>query len=155
MNALEKVRSLLKEVQAGGTQYPEAKASEHWALAGRLMGRMTSDRAAVERVVASRDVAAAEALLQTIEGRAAAADSVTAASFTSEQLDQALRAFMKRLKLTRLDDQSKMTTRPMTDGKASSVDAIKPPDGFPSGIWLALAKAGKLKDMGGGYYMEA
>ncbi len=152
MNALEKVRSVLKGVRAGGS---EAKVAEDWGLVGRLMGRMTSDRAAVERVIAARDADGAESLLRVIEGRAAAAEAVTPASFTNEQLENALRAFMKRLKVTRLDDQSKMTNRPMTDGKASSVDAIRPPDGFPGGIWLALVKAGKLKDMGGGFYMEA
>lgn len=151
MNALEKVRSIIKELRAGTS---EPKASENWALLGRLMSRMTNDRAAVERVTTAKDPDAAESLLRTIEGRAAAADSFTPASFTNDQLDHALRAFMKRLKVTRLDDQSKMTTHPMTDGKPSSIDAIRPPDGFPNGIWSALAKAGKLKDMGGGFYME-
>ena len=151
MNALEKVRSVLKEVRAGKQ---ETKLAEDWGLIGRLMSRMTNDRAAVERVVTARDVDGTESLLRVIEGRAAAAEAVTPASFTNDQLDNALRAFMKRLKVTRLDDQSKMTNRPMTDGKASSVDAIRPPDGFPGGIWLALVKAGKLRDMGGGFYME-
>jgi hypothetical protein len=43
----------------------------------------------------------------------------------------------------------------MTDGKPSGVDAIRPPDGFPAGLWRALVKAGKLRDAGGGFYMEA
>ncbi len=151
MNAIDKVRSLLNELRGS---CPPAKAAEHWGLIGRLLSRATTDQASVDRVLAARDVTTAEALIRTIEGQAAAASAAPTVAYPKEELDRAHNAFMKRLKVTRLADESKMTNRPMTDGKPSGVDAIRPPDGFAPGVWKALAKAGKLKDVGGGFYME-
>jgi hypothetical protein len=152
MNATDKIRSLLAELRV---PIAPAKAAEHWALVGRLLSRATSDAASVQRLVASKDVPAAEAFLRSLESQAAAAAAAPAETFPKADLDRALTAFTKRLKLTRLDSESKLTNRPMTDGKPSGVDAIRPPDGFPAGVWRALVKSGKLRDVGGGFYMEA
>ena len=43
---------------------------------------------------------------------------------TKEELKRALKAFRKRLKLTRLDDESKLGGGAMSGGSASSVVAI-------------------------------
>src|ERR1043165_1556986 len=49
-----------------------------------------------------------------------------------EQLKSALTAFRKRLKFTRLDQESKLGAhRPMTGGKKSDVMGIVPPNQFP------------------------
>lgn len=70
-----------------------------------------------------------------------------------ETLKSALKAFRKRLKLTRLDAESKLgAARPMTSGKKSGIDAIQPPNQFPREVWQELAKQGKLRDTGGGFY---
>ncbi len=80
------------------------------------------------------------------------------ASLTPEQqheiqLKSAMTAFKKRLKLTRLDQESRLGGgRPTTGGKKSDVDAIIPPNQFPREIWEELAKQGKLKNTGGGFY---
>jgi hypothetical protein len=70
---------------------------------------------------------------------------------TPEQLTQAYKAFKKRMKLTRLDDESKVGRSPLT-GRASGVVAITPPNQFPREVWEELARQGKIKSAGGGMY---
>jgi hypothetical protein len=71
---------------------------------------------------------------------------------TKEQLKEALKAFRKRLRLTRLDAESKMSRRPTTSGQDSGIVAITPPNQFPKEIWDELVKQGKLKKASGGMY---
>ena len=69
-----------------------------------------------------------------------------------EVLKQAIKAFKKRLKLTRLDEESKLGRSPMTSGAKSSVIAIIPPNQYPRAVWDALVKEGRLKNAGQGFY---
>ncbi len=71
---------------------------------------------------------------------------------SKEQLKQALKAFKKRLKLTRLDDESQLSRRPVTGGKPSGVVAITPPTQFPPAVWEELVRQGKLRKTGHGMY---
>jgi hypothetical protein len=71
---------------------------------------------------------------------------------SKEELKQAYKAFKKRLKLTRLDDESQLSRRPVTGGKPSGVVAIMPPTQFPPGVWEELVRQGKLKKGGHGTY---
>ena len=71
---------------------------------------------------------------------------------TDDELKRAYKAFKKRLKLARLDDQSGLS--PGT--KRSGIAGITPPTGFPPGIWDELVAQGRLKrEMGGTYSMVA
>jgi hypothetical protein len=74
-----------------------------------------------------------------------------ARSFTAEELKQALKAFKKRLKLTRLDHESRISANPLS-GRASQIVAISPPNQFPIAIWEELVRQGKLKKLEGGTY---
>ncbi|QDV35521.1 hypothetical protein [Tautonia plasticadhaerens] len=68
---------------------------------------------------------------------------------TDEELKRALKAFKKRLKLTRLDDESGLSRG---GGKRSAITGITPPPGHPAGVWEELVARGKLRrDMGGTY----
>ena len=67
-------------------------------------------------------------------------------------LKRAMKAFRKRLKLTKLDEESRLGRNPLTGGKKSSVVAIMPPYGYPDDVWKELARQGKLKDVGRGFY---
>ncbi len=69
-----------------------------------------------------------------------------------EELRRAMKAFRKRLKLTRLDDDSSLGRGPMSGGKSSGIVAIEPPNQFPRAIWDALVAQGKLKYAGHGLY---
>ncbi|MDB5295864.1 MAG: hypothetical protein JWO31_1847 [Phycisphaerales bacterium] len=70
---------------------------------------------------------------------------------TEEELKKALKAFRKRLKLTKLDDDSRLGHGPLS-GSRSTVVAIQPPSGFPREVWAELAEKGFLKSDGGGFY---
>ncbi len=71
---------------------------------------------------------------------------------SKEELRLAMKAFRKRLKLTRLDDESRLGYGPMSSGQSSGVVAIRPPDQFPKAVWQELARQGKLRRDGGGLY---
>ncbi len=71
---------------------------------------------------------------------------------SKEELRLAMKAFRKRLKLTRLDDESRLGYGPMSSGQASGIAAITPPDQFSKLVWQELAKQGKIKHDGGGLY---
>jgi hypothetical protein len=61
---------------------------------------------------------------------------------TDEELKRAIKAFKKRLKLTKLDDESGLSRG---GGKKSGITGITPPSGHPPGIWEELVSRGKLK----------
>jgi hypothetical protein len=71
---------------------------------------------------------------------------------TEIELKTAFKAFKKRLKLTRLEDESKLYGRGMTSGRSSGIVAITPPNQFSWVVWDELVRQGKLKKMGGGTY---
>ena len=75
-----------------------------------------------------------------------------APTFTPEELKLALKAFNKRLRLTRLDDESRLGYGAMTSGGKSGIVAISPPNQFPRAMWDELVRQGKLKYAGHGLY---
>lgn len=75
------------------------------------------------------------------------------AAFPEETLKGAMTAFKKRLKLTILDHESRLGGhRPTSSGKKADVQGIVPPTQYPREVWQELARQGKLKNMGGGFY---
>lgn len=71
---------------------------------------------------------------------------------SSDELRNALKAFKKRLKLTRLDAESSLGRGPLSGGKSSGIVAITPPHQYPRAIWDALVAQGRLKYAGQGTY---
>ena len=71
---------------------------------------------------------------------------------SQEELKQALKAFRKRLRLTRLDDESRMGYGPTSSGQNSGIVAITPPSQFSQAVWDELARQGKIKRDGGRLY---
>jgi hypothetical protein len=69
-----------------------------------------------------------------------------------QELKLALKAFKKRLKLTRLDAESKIGVGPMSSGSTWGIVAIMPPNQYPRAIWDELVRQGKLKNAGQGMY---
>lgn len=74
------------------------------------------------------------------------------AAASPQELKAALKAFKKRLKLTQLDDQSRIGVGPMSGGRPSSIVGITPPDQYPQAVWDELARQGKIKRVGSGQY---
>ena len=69
-----------------------------------------------------------------------------------QRLKAALKAFRKRLKLTCLDNQSRIGVGPFSSGRPSGIVGITPPDQYPQEVWDELVRQGKLKRSGNGQY---
>ncbi len=150
MNAIQKLRQVVTEIQTA-----KEPPVQTWALAGRLLQRMPVDQKEAQRICLELDTAALDAIVTTVENPQPAPennDADAVANVTAQDMTAALRAFKKRLKLTRLGDESKLGGRHLTAGHTSEVDAIIPPDDFPKAVWKALVKAEKLKYTGQGFY---
>ena len=68
-----------------------------------------------------------------------------------EILKRAMKAFKKRLKLTSLDEDSRLGRGPLSGG-TTGVCAIQPPNQFPLAVWEELSRQGKLCSSGHGLY---
>ncbi|MFM9959340.1 MAG: hypothetical protein ACKVZJ_14880 [Phycisphaerales bacterium] len=159
MNAVQKLRQMVTEIR-----HPKnpMKVLDSWDLVRGLLSRLPVDQAAAKQACDKRDADAYEALVAQLEaldaqqrGKAPAPAPAAAAPVSPEmahQMDAALRAFRKRLKVTRLADESSLAGRRLTSGKKSKVDAMLPPHEFPDEVWRALAAAGKLTHTGQGFY---
>lgn len=76
----------------------------------------------------------------------------TPGELTPQYLKQAMKAFKKRLKLTRLDDESGLGGRRLSGGRSSGIVAIQPPNQYPREVWEKLVEQGKLRRAGSGTY---
>ena len=70
---------------------------------------------------------------------------------TDEEVKKAYKAFKKRLKLTRLDDESRLGRSPLTGG-GTGIESIVPPREYRQEIWDELVKRGQLTPDGDGFY---
>lgn len=71
---------------------------------------------------------------------------------TESELKRALGAFKKRLKMIKLDDDSRLGHGPLTGAKREQVVSIQPPSGFGRAIWEELADLGYLKRDTSGFF---
>lgn len=152
------------------------KAARLWDRAAKALAHTDADDAQVQKIVADRDIAALSRLVNHLtapdRGRPAPATpggdapappaptppAASASAATpntppdAQVLRGALKAFRKRLKLTRLDEDSKLGVGPLSSGRRSGVVAIAPPSQFPAEVWEALVQQGRLKRAGRGFY---
>ena len=91
-------------------------------------------------------------MAKDIPESAGESESVSAGGFDRAQLKPAMKAFKKRLKLTRLDDESQVGHGPMSGGGRSGVVAIPPPTRYPQEVWDELVRQGRLRRAGHGLY---
>ena len=79
-------------------------------------------------------------------------EAASPSGFDHAQLKNALKAFKKRLKLTRLDEESRLGHGAMSSGGKSGIVAITPPTRYPQAVWDELVRRGKLRRAGHGLY---
>ncbi|MCH8329976.1 MAG: hypothetical protein IH946_01115 [Bacteroidetes bacterium] len=73
-------------------------------------------------------------------------------AFDPVVLKRALKAYKKRLKLTRLDAESTSGHGPFSSGSVSVISGVRPPDHYPQEVWDKLVEQGKLSSVGHGLY---
>lgn len=79
-------------------------------------------------------------------------DDVPEDFMTPAYLKRAFKAFKKRLKLMRLDAESRVGGGPLSSGRSCGIVAIRPPDRFPPEVWDKLVELGKLRRVEGNLY---
>ena len=138
-----------------------AGAGALWGAIHKLLLKTACDRAVVGRIIVARDADTLTALVGALErGDSESFDepqqeTVASIDIPHETRKMAMRAFRKRLKLTRLDHESKLGVGPMSSGRKADVDAILPPREFSTQVWEALVAEGQLKAFGQGFYALA
>lgn len=151
-----------------------------WGKVQIALMRLNVNAVQVAAIVGKRDLQGLAALVQQVNGGATAAmptqqegeprvksvaDGRTIAqmkaeraaaegydSLEEENLKRALRAFRRKLKALRRDDESKLGSRYVTYGKTSDIAAIEPPHEYPRKVWTKLVELKRLKDAGSGTY---
>ena len=71
-------------------------------------------------------------------------------SLEEANLKRALKAFRRKLKNYRRDDESRLSRGYTTGGKSSTITAVEAPKEFPGPVWDKLIETGRLKRAGGG-----
>ncbi|MFT4511530.1 MAG: hypothetical protein ACI91B_000210 [Planctomycetota bacterium] len=73
-------------------------------------------------------------------------------TFTKETLKRAMKALKKRLKVTRLDDESSVGHDAFSSGGTSGIVGVRPPTQYPPEVWQALVDKGRLRSDRNGLY---
>jgi len=128
--------TLLEPLAAGtSADWPGARAALE--AAGEAQGELLA-------VVEARDRARLAELLQ-----AWASGALLRPVHDREVLKRAVKAFRKRLKLTRLDQESRIGGA-FSKGERSGITGVVPPDGFGPEVWAELVRVGRMLDAGHG-----
>ena len=147
------LRPLVEALEAG-----TAADGPTWGQIHKLLLASPIDKTAVGHMIARRDVPALKRLLdaESLEDFDPDAEVETSGDtlteFDAEEKRKAMRAFRRKLKYARLDDESRLGVGPMSGGKSSEISAIIPPSEFEREIWRALVRDGVLRDMKQGFY---
>jgi len=128
------------------------------------VAKMVNDLEAADKLIAKPVAGAAPGVAVPVVAPAAAASAATKAtaatavddakadSLAPARLKSALAAFKKRLKITKLDAESKLSVRALTGGQRSGIVAIQAPTDYPKAVWEELVKQGKIRHAGSGLY---
>jgi len=139
---LPRLKALLDELAAA----PDPEAL--WQRVDRLLAEVNGEEdAEIALVIWDRDLAA-------VGARIAAWEDLSAPLIEHDKalLKRAFKAYKKRLKLMRLDDESTAGVNPLSAGRRSTILGIRAPEQYPDEVWAFLVKQGKLLDAGGGVY---
>ena len=150
-------------------------ASENWLVWHRLLPLVEKVRAAqddaaaaasswaeMERVLAEADAEEdIETAMPILERSLPDMDALLAgwaagtkplSEWDKGVLKRALKAYRKRLKLVRLDDESSSSRNPLSRGEGSAITGVKAPEQYAPEIWAVLVKQGRLVDAGHGLF---
>lgn len=151
----DELDAIVAEIEGADDPHVAAHA---WGKAQKMLLRSKADKRHLAQIIMGRDIGELKRLLSHLRSGGAgkppaeAVKTAPAADIDPATLRAAMRAFRKRLKLTRLDDESRINVSPITSGRRSQIDAILPPHEFASEVWAELVRQGELRDAGQGFY---
>lgn len=160
----EQALTTLRETVSRLGDTDSAEAGPLWGEIQHALMKTKADRQAVMRIITSRDVATLHTLIEALEQ---GNTTITPEPQDSDPVEEdrheidpeilrhAMRAFRKRLKLARLDDESRISVSPMSGGRQSRIEAILAPREYPEEVWRALVRVGRLNDVGQGFFEDA
>ena len=128
------------------------RASGEWKQAFKLLQKTDVPSGQVTGVVGMRDVAGLRGMVEELRAPEEAAAAQEGDVPDAETCKRAFRAFRKRLKLTRLDEESRLGRGPLSKGAVDGPYAISPPVEWPDPVWKELTRQGKLRYVGHGMY---
>jgi hypothetical protein len=147
---MTKLEELLTAIR--GYEDPRRAGSE-WKQVYKLLQKTNLPSANVTHIVGMRDVAGLAQLIDQLRAPPPAASPPDGEAPDEETCRRALRAFRKRLALTRLDDESRLGGhQALSRGEESRITAIAPPIDWPKAVWQELVRQGKLRYTGHGCY---
>lgn len=126
--------------------HPE-QADATWADAARAYAKTELIDPELQACLAAKDIEKLNKIIADWDG-----DRRTRPLEDRNLLKAAMKAYRKRLKLTRLDDESRLGVGAMTKGGSSAIFGITPPSDYPNPVWAELARQGRLKAVGRGLY---
>ncbi len=146
----------LDELMAAIREYDDPRrAGGEWKQVYKLLQKTELPTDRVTHVVGMRDVSRLTELIDQLRAPAAASAPPHAQAPSTETCRRAMRAFRKRLALTRLDEESKISSHsPLSKGADSRMSAIVPPIDWPESVWQELVRQGKLRYIGHGFYQQ-
>lgn len=152
--------ALLDEIAAKAAAIAAADAAAAgpaWGALHKLLLKAKVEPQAIMRLVANREAGQLEPLVRFLRGEEVVVEAVPPRVAPLPEVDletqrSAMKAFRRRLRLARLDAESRLGVGPLSGGKRHEIDAIVPPREFPVAVWEALVSAGRLRREGGGFY---
>jgi hypothetical protein len=144
---LAEAEALLPALEDGG--------GAEWGDVQRLLIKAKGAPDEIARAVVSRNPATLAALIEAIRNPEVAEsepEPIDMPEIPAETLREAMKAYRKRMKLTKLDHESKLGRNPLTSGKDAAFDSILPPHQYPAEVWQALVANGELVSSGLGFY---
>jgi len=136
---------LLRTVLGGVVAQSGSEAS--WAEADEALEVAGERDEEVRAIVGGRDLDGLRVLVEQWSG-----GQRHLLAHDREVLKRAMKAYRKSLKVTRLDEESKLGGSAMTGGRSSSIVGIVPPARYPSAVWEELARQKRLIAAGHGTY---
>src|SRR5262245_12134624 len=120
---------------------------ESWGPARAALESTRAEEPELARVIDARDAAALAAI---VEGWHSGKRLLPKQD--REVLSRAMKAFRKSLKITRLDAESSIAGGPMSAGRHSGIQGMRPPERYPREVWDELARQGRLISVGHGIF---
>ncbi len=138
---------LLTALRAVIASESDGSRAERWAEASAALETCAEIEEDVLTAVRTQDVEALESILTAwLSGQR------HLLVHDRDVLKRALKAYRKRLKVTRLDAETTLGGGPMSSGRKSTILGITPPDRYPRAVWDELVRQGRLLDAKQGMY---